>query len=502
MSDPANGKLKIGIIGAGAMGQGIIQVTLQGGMEALVFDAKAGGAEAGIEKVFARLDSSIQKGRIDATEGEAMKTSATVVDGLDGLADCDAVIEAVFEDIDLKRQIFADLEGVVSDECILASNTSSILIASIAQPCRNKSRIAGMHFFNPVPLMKLVEVVKGPETSDETVTYLHALSERMGRTPVTVCDAPGFLVNLGGRAYTTEAMRLLHERVATPSQIDAIMRDCCGFRMGPLELADLTGVDVNYPVSQIIYEGYDHDPRLKTSFPHRSLFEAGQLGRKTSGGNYVYENGKAVNVPSPDHVTSAAPAKSVMLVDPGPGLEAFAAEAGWTRLEEDDGECPLIGYPQGEDATAFAVWTEADPERLVCVDLSTEIHTRITLMTAPGANEQLVDAVAASLTTPSRAVTLIKDSAGFVAQRIRCMIANLGCEMAQIGIAEPAEIDMAMKLGLNYPQGPLEMAELLRCDDTLTILENIQAITGDDRYRPSQWLRRRALLNLPIDTPS
>ncbi|NNF77823.1 MAG: 3-hydroxybutyryl-CoA dehydrogenase, partial [Rhizobiales bacterium] len=301
-------------------------------------------------------------------------------------------------------------------------------------------------------------------------------------------------------AYTTEAMRLVHERVATPSQIDAIMRDCCGFRLGPLELADLTGVDVNYPVSQIIYQGYDQDPRLKTSFPHLSLLEAGRLGRKSGLGSYRYEGGKPVDVPSPDHVTAAAPAKSVMLVEPDEKLEAFAAQIGWTLLEEDDGECPLIGFPLGEDATAFAIWTGADPARLVCVDLTVETHSRVTLMAAPGADVAVIDAVAAAITTPARPVTLIKDSPGFVAQRIRGMIANLGCEMAQIGVATPAEIDLAMKLGLNYPSGPLELAEQMGLDDTLTIMENLQQVTGDDRYRPSQWLRRRALLGLPIDT--
>lgn len=501
MKNPQSDPLKIGIVGAGAMGQGIAQVTLTGGMTAVIYDAKPGGGEAGRDQVFKRLDRLVEKGTLDAAEAEGLKASASIATQLSDLADCDVVIEAVFEDADLKRQIFSDLEALVSEACILASNTSSILIASIARNCRNKGRIAGMHFFNPVPLMKLVEVVQGADTSDETISFLRALGERMGRTPVTVRDAPGFLVNLGGRAYTTEAMRLVHERVATATQIDAIMRDCCGFRLGPLELADLTGVDVNYPVSQIIYDGYDQDPRLKTSFPHRALMEAGRLGRKTGLGSYRYEGGKPVDVPSPDHVTTTAPAQSVMLVEPDEALTAFAADVGWTVLEEDDGTCPLLGAPLGEDATAFAVWTGADPARLVCIDLTTETHSRITLMAAPGTDPELINAVAAALTAPARPVTLVKDSPGFVAQRIRGMIANLGCEMAQIGVASPAEIDLAMKLGLNYPAGPLEMADQMGLDDTLTVLQNLQSITGDDRYRPSQWLRRRALLDLPIDTP-
>ena len=501
MTDPKTDTLTIGVVGAGAMGQGIVQVALTGGLKAVLYDAKPGGSEAGRDQVFARLDRLVEKGTLDTADAEAMKQSLSLADGLEGFAGCDAVVEAVFEDADLKRKIFADLEAVVSETCVLASNTSSILIASLARDCKIKTRLAGLHFFNPVPLMKLVEVVEGADTGAATVAFLRALGERMGRTPVTVRDAPGFLVNLGGRAYTTEAMRLLHERTATPSQIDAIMRDCCGFRLGPLELADLTGVDVNYPVSQIVYDGYNQDPRLKTSFPHLALFEAGRLGRKTGLGHYTYDKGKPVNVPSPDHVSDADPAGNVVLVEPDEALEAFAADVGWTVLEEDDGTCPLIGCPLGEDATAFALWTGADAARLVCVDLTVETHSRVTLMAPPGADRALVDQVAAAITTPARAVTLIKDSAGFVAQRIRGMIANLGCEMAQIGVAEPAEIDLAMKLGLNYPQGPLEMAELMGLDDTLTIMENLQSITGDDRYRPSQWLRRRALLDLPADTP-
>lgn len=499
MKDPATDTLTIGVVGAGAMGQGIVQVALQGGLEVLVHDAASGGAEAGIAQVFSRLDRSVEKGRLDGVEVEAMKAQARAVSRLADMADCDAVIEAVFEDLDLKRSIFAELEVAVREDCVLATNTSSILIASIARDCQAKGRVAGMHFFNPVPLMQLVEIVEGPDTDAGTVSFLRALGERMGRTPVTVKDAPGFLVNLGGRAYTTEAMRLLQERVATPSEIDAIMRDCCGFRMGPLELADLTGVDVNYPVSRIVYEGYEDDPRLKTSFAHRSLLEAGRFGRKSGRGNYTYEGGKPVDVPSPDYVPSGAPADRVVLVEPDETLEAFAAECGWTLLEEDDGKCPLIGFPEGEDATAFSLWTGADPARLVCVDLSTETHTRVTLMAAPGADAVVVDGVAASIITEARAVTVIKDSPGFVAQRIRAMIANLGCEMAQTGIAEPAEIDLAMKLGLNYPLGPLELAEHMGLETTFSILENLQMITGEDRYRPSQWLRRRALLGLAVD---
>ena len=359
-----------------------------------------------------------------------------------------------------------------------------------------------MHFFNPVPLMKLVEVVRGPDTSDEAIAVLNRLGKRMGRVPVTVKDAPGFLVNLGGRAYTTEAMRILYERVASPAQIDAVMRDCCGFRMGPLELADLTGVDVNYPVSLFVYDGYNQDPRLKTSFPHRALYEAGRFGRKTGQGNYRYgEDGKPEDDGSADHTTTAAPAESLVLGEVDETALPFLAGLKAKLIDHDDGKSPIVAELLGEDCSAHAVRTDVDARRLVGLDLSCDTTKRVTIMTAPGAETSARDAVAALIARSGRAVTAIKDSPGFIAQRMRAMVANLGCEMAQIGIAAPQEIDLAMRLGLNYPLGPLELAEHMGLSDTLAILERLQAITGDDRYRPSLWLKRRAGLGLAIHTP-
>jgi 3-hydroxybutyryl-CoA dehydrogenase len=300
----------LGVLGAGAMGQGIVQVALQGGLGAVVHDAKPGAAEAGIEQVFKRLERRVEKGQLAADDVKAMRGRVKVAKTLKGFAACNVIIEAVFEDLALKQKVFGELEAVVDDDCILASNTSSLLIAAIGKSCRRRARIAGLHFFNPVPLMRLVEVVRGPETAEETVRRLIELAIAMDRTPVVARDAPGFLVNHGGRAYTTEAMRILHEQVASAAQIDAVMRDCCGFRMGPCELMDLTGVDVNFPATQAIYHGFSEDPRLKTSFPHRALYEAGRLGRKTGLGHYAYDDkGAMVSPPSPDHVTDAKPAE-------------------------------------------------------------------------------------------------------------------------------------------------------------------------------------------------
>ncbi len=491
----------VAVVGAGAMGQGIAQVSVQGGLKTLLFDARPGGAAEGAAQIGKRIDRLVEKGRIGDDDAAGAKANLVPVDDISALADCDAVVEAVFENYDVKAELFKSLEAVVSKDCILASNTSSIPISSIARNCEKRDRVAGMHFFNPVPLMKLVEVIRASETSDATVAALTELGKCMTRVPVSVADMPGFLVNMGGRAYSSEGLRMAHEAVATPAQIDAIMRDCRHFRMGPFELMDLTGIDINFPASTIIYNGYMQDPRIKTAPNHEAMYNSGQFGRKTGSGWFRYDGGKVVDPPSPDHTSGAAPATRIALAEPDETLEAFCKDLG-LPVGDDDGSCPILAAPFGDDATHTAMRTGVDFKRLVCIDLSCDTSKRVTIMTAPGADIDVRDAAAAGITATGRAVTAIKDSPGFVAQRMSAMIANLGCYMAEVALATPDDIDLAMKLGLNYPLGPLELAADLEPRRCLQILDRLHAITGEDRYRPTMWLKRRALLGLPVHTPS
>ncbi len=496
----------IGVIGAGAMGRGIAQVSAQGGMNVLLYDAASGAAQKGRDYILGMIDRSVERGRMTPEAAAAAKGRIQVAAAIADLAPAALVVEAVIEDLEIKRQVFRAVEEVVARDAIIASNTSSIRIASIAAACRHKERIAGLHFFNPVPLMPLVEIVRAPATADETVRSLDALGKRMGRVPVVVQDSPGFLVNLGGRSYTTEALRIFSEGVASPAQVDAVMRDACGFRMGPFELMDLTGIDVNYPVSQIIFNGYYQDRRLATQPAHQAMMESGRLGRKTRIGWFTYDEqgttlGPAAAGAEADMKPDDAPAPRVVLAGEDSRLARLFQDAGCEIAAADDGTSPIVAAPLGEDCTSLAVRLGLDARRLVAVDLTGNIARRVTLMAAPGAAATAVAAVAARLLKTGAAVTGIKDSPGFIAQRMRGMIANLGCEMAQIGIASPADIDTAMKLGLNYPQGPLEMTELMGTRATFDIMSRLHEITGDDRYRPSLWLRRRALLALPINTP-
>jgi len=491
----------IGVVGAGAMGTGIAQVALTGGIKVVLTEAAAGQLEKSRSQLFGRLERLVEKGELPAEALAAAKTRLVLARDLKDLAPCRVVIEAVVEDLEAKRKLFQALEAVVADDAILASNTSSIPIAAIAQVCRRRQRIAGLHFFNPVPLMRLVEVIAAADTEPAVAAALTALGKRMGRTPVRVKDQPGFLVNLGGRAYYQEALHILQENAATPEDVDLVMRDCCGFRLGPFELLDLTGMDVNYPVSGIVLAGYGYDPRLKTTPLHASMFLAGRLGRKTGIGFHRYDaEGRRIPTPPAPPPAALKPPR-IILPEAQEGLVELAVALGIDTAAQDDGKSPIVVAPWGEDCTAIALRLAVDPRRTVAIDLSHDTSRRVTLMMAPTGVPAVGDSVAAMLRAAGRAVTRIKDSPGFIAQRITAMIANLGCEMAQMGLASPGDIDMAMQLGLNYPAGPLALADKMGVKATYELMSRLFAITGSDRYRPSLWLRRRALLGVPATTP-
>lgn len=492
-SNTSNSFQIVGIVGAGAMGSGIAQVAAVGGFEVRLYDARDGAAAAACDDIVNRLQKRADAGKLDSSVAAQARTRLKAVGALAGLAGCDLVVEAIVEDLEVKRALFEELEAVVGPETVLASNTSSIPIGALAAACRHKARVAGLHFFNPVPMMKLVEVIPGPDTAADVLDRLVEAGRRMGRVPVRVRDTPGFLVNFGGRAYPTEGLAILQEGVATTAQIDAIMRDMHGFRMGPFELMDLTGIDVNYPVTRFIHECFSYDPRLRTTPLHRYMLETRQLGRKTGRGFFDYSD-NAVHGEA-DTTTSVAPAMSVFAPGEDPVLDALIAESGVQRLAADDGVSPILVSLRGEDCSANAARLGRDHRRMVAIDTLGNTAVRLTLMCAPGVSEDVRDSVIALLQS-MRKLTLISDSPGFVGQRIVAMVANLGCEMAQMGIATVEDIDCAMRLGLNYPKGPIELADDFGCASLHEVLSRIQGLTGDDRYRPSAWLRRRAQLGL------
>jgi 3-hydroxybutyryl-CoA dehydrogenase len=506
MSRPFN---RIGVVGTGAMGRGIAQVFAVAGFPVVLHDADPAAAAAALTSLRDTLAMLVDKGRLKPEAARAAAAAVTTVDGLSGLAGCDLVIEAIVETLDAKRRLFENLEAVLDDETVLASNTSSLSITVPAASCRRPQRVAGYHFFNPVPLMKVVEVIAAPRTETAVIERLCMAARAAGHTPVIAQDTPGFIVNHAGRGFGTEALRVLGERVAPHHVIDRIMREQVsfgglGFRLGPFELLDLTGLDVSHPVMESIYHQYYEEPRYRPSVIGANRVAAGLFGRKSGEGFYGHQ---------PDAVTpdeqrvSGVDVLPRVWVAPGAAREPLIELAVEAGAPIDAGSAPagdslLLVAPLGLDATTTAVDLGLDARRTVAVDtlfpFALRACKRRTMMTTPATDPALRDAAHTLLACDGAAVAVLRDSPGFVAQRIVAMIVAIGCEIAQQGIASPADIDIAVRLGLGYPAGPLAMGDQLGAATVDTLLANIHRVTGDPRYRPSLWLRRRALLGLSL----
>jgi 3-hydroxybutyryl-CoA dehydrogenase len=495
----------VGIVGAGQMGRGIAQVAAVAGLPVRLYDSREGAAREAQDFIRRMLGRAADKGRMTQDQVSGAMDRLRVVDDLGAFAGCGVVIEAIVEDLEAKRRLFAGLEDIVGDGCILATNTSSLSVTAIAAACRYPGRCAGFHFFNPVPLMKIVEVVDGLRSDPVVGDALAALARRFGHRPVRVKDTPGFLVNHAGRAYGTEALRILGEGVAEPVEVDRVMREAAGFPMGPFELLDLTGLDVSDPVMRSIYHQFYEEPRLRPSPVTATRVAAGLLGRKTGQGFYRYAEGRKqepAETPRPARrpdrvwVSPAEPeAQKAILA----ALTPLGIAVSATGAPAPDALC--IVTPFGQDATTTALAEGLDPARTLAVDTLLGLDRRITLMATPLTTAANREAAHGLFGATGRPVTLIADSPGFIAQRILACIVNVASEIAQQRIATPDDIDDAVRLGLGYPAGPLELGDKLGLDRILRILERMQQATGDPRYRPSLWLRRRAQLGVSLKTP-
>jgi 3-hydroxybutyryl-CoA dehydrogenase len=487
----------IGIAGAGAMGRGIAQIAAAAGFNVLLFDANEGAAEEACRSLGATFAKLAEKGKLTFEAAGGAKDRLQAVQPMDGkLAACDIVIEAIFENLEAKKALFSGLESVVTTDCILASNTSSLSITAIATACRHPQRVAGLHFFNPVPLMKVAEVVAGLRTDAAILDRLTAFVERTGHAPVRAKDTPGFIVNHAGRGYGPEALRLLEDGIADAATIDRVLTEQAGFRMGPLELYDLVGLDVSAAVMETLYAQFKHEPRYRPSPIVQARVEAGLLGRKTGQGFYSYENGQIARPDEPP--VPVCPPVPVWTDD-----DAIASLLADMGINRDQGAQPgkdslILIAPLGEDASGMAARLQLDAKRTLAVDTFFGLDKRRVLMTTPATGKAWRDAAQALLAKDGKPVSIIKDSPGFIAQRVIANIVNIAAEIAQMGIATPADIDTAVRLGLGYPMGPLAWGDKLGPTRILQILEALHRETGDMRWRPSLWLRRRAKLGLSL----
>jgi 3-hydroxybutyryl-CoA dehydrogenase len=487
-------------VGAGAMGRGIAQVCAAAGCGVHLFDTSAEAVARGLDAVRADLAQAVSKGKLAQEDADATLARIRPASELRQLGDCELVVEAIIEQLEAKQNLLRELEGIVSPECVLATNTSSLSVTAIATACKEPRRVAGWHFFNPVPRMRVVEVIQAPRTAPQVVQALVSLSQRIGHKAVVASDSPGFVVNHAGRAFVTEGLKLLAEGAAEHHVLDAILRNCAGFRMGPFELLDLTGLDVSVPVMESIHSQYYGDDRYRPVTLARTRMVAGLLGRKSGQGFYAYENGKA----SPPAAQVAPPVAEAKLWWPTSGAGALPESvasllpAGKRQPDPQKADVILLA-PLGRDLSSTVADLALDPARTIAVDPLFSGSGGVTLMVSPATTGATVEAARGAFGgIPS---FVIADSPGYVAPRVVACIVNLACEMAQQGVASPADIDAAVRLGLGYPAGPFEWGDRLGAARVLDILQGLHATFADQRYRPSPWLVRRARLGLSLSAP-
>ncbi|CUW40467.1 3-hydroxyacyl-CoA dehydrogenase [Magnetospirillum sp. XM-1] len=500
--DANRSDLILGLVGTGTMGRGIAQIAVASGVTVILVDAQPGAAAKARDAVAAMLAKLAEKGKLTPDACAAATGRLKLGESLADLAPAHVVVEAIIEDIKVKQSLMNELEAIVSADCLIASNTSSLSVTSIAAACKHPERVGGFHFFNPVPLMKVVEVIDGVMTAPWVVEALTTLARRMGHAPVKAKDTPGFIVNHAGRGYGTEALKLVGEGVTDVFAADRILKGAAGFRMGPFELLDLTALDVSHPVMESIYDQYYQEPRYRPSPITRSRLAAGLLGRKVGRGFYAYEADKQVVPPAPP---VPAAWDGPVWVAPGEGSLAVAALVTRLGAKLEKGKKPtksaLILIPVlGEDCTSACVRLGLDATRTVAIDPLFGLDSHRTIMTNPVTAQATRDGAFGLLASDNVAVSVVSDSPGLVAQRVVATIVNIGCDIAQQRIASPEDIDKAVTLGLGYPAGPLSWGDRIGADKVVAILDTMLAITGDPRYRASLWLKRRAALGVSLLT--
>ncbi|MFI0817040.1 3-hydroxyacyl-CoA dehydrogenase [Streptomyces sp. NPDC021098] len=490
----------VAVVGTGTMGQGIAQVALVAGHPVRLYDAAPGRAAQAVDAIAARLGRLVAKDALAAADRDAALGRLAPVDRLADLADTELAIEAILEELGAKQQLFTALETVVSERCLLATNTSSLSVTAVAGALRHPGRLVGLHFFNPAPLLPLVEVVRGFATDRGAADRAYDTVAAWGKTPVRCADTPGFIVNRIARPFYAEAFRVYEEGGADPATIDAVLRDSGGFRMGPFELTDLIGQDVNEAVTRSVWESLFHDPKFTPSLAQRRLVDAGLHGRKTGRGWYDHAEG----APRPRPHTAEpceAPAKIALHGDLGPaaGLVPLIEETGITLAREPVAEAGSGGFLALPDGTRLSLTdgsaATADPSAPgIRFDLALDYRTATRIALAPSATASPASLAAATglFQALGKEVSVVEDLPGMIVARTVAMLVDFAMDAVAREVASAGDIDTAMRTGVNYPRGPLHWGSLLGADWVRTVLENLHGAWPTGRYAPSQALIRRA----------
>jgi 3-hydroxybutyryl-CoA dehydrogenase len=492
----------VSVIGSGIMGAGIAQVAALAGHPVALYDTRAEAVPKAIQGIRQNLEKLVSKQKLSSEAAERASSRLRAASSLNDLRESAMVIEAVVENLEVKRQLFAELENMVGAKCLLCTNTSSLSVTEIAATLRAPERLVGMHFFNPVPLMELVEVIRGVVTDLELLATVHAMASAWGKTPVYTKSSPGFIVNRVARPYYGEALLLLAEQAASPATIDAVMREAGGFRMGPFELMDLIGLDISFAVSQSIFNAYFGDPRYRPSLIQQEMVRAGFLGRKSKRGFYEY--GENTPAPQPDTEPPAPRPERVTLFSQGTLAESLARRLAASGVAiarapspVDHGNTAEVGgailaVTDGRSATQRA--HETGHRNFVVVDLALDYlkATRLAITKASRCDERAYLSAVGLLQTAGFAVSCLRDVPGVAVMRSVAMLINEAADAVHQGVATVADVDTAMRKGVNYPRGPLAWADELGIETIQNVLTNLGAHYGGGRYRVSPRIRHLA----------
>jgi 3-hydroxybutyryl-CoA dehydrogenase len=486
----------VAVIGAGTMGSGIAQVAARAGHTVRLHDSLPDACERGRKAIERDLALLVDKGRLAADVAAAVFGRIQPAHKMRAIADAALVVEAISEDLAAKATLFHAIEGEVSPECIIATNTSSLSLTALAQAMKHPARLVGMHFFNPAPRMPLVEVVSGLFTDSRHAAAVAATAAAWGKTPVHVRSTPGFIVNRVARPFYGEGLRVLSEQAATPATLDALMRDSGGFAMGPCEVMDLIGLDVNLAVTTSVFEATAFDRRYAPSLLQQELVRAGRFGRKSGEGFYRYGEGAGRPEPAIEPPTDAA--ESITLAGEHGPLQALAARLraagiGSKQVSVTDPVEPgvaRVALTDGRTATRRAAEEHGQDYVLLDLCLDYSKAARIGVTRARQCRDEPYRAVVGALQKAGFQVTPVADAAGMVVMRTVAMLANEAADAVAQGTARAEDVDTAMRLGTNYPQGPLAWADQLGAAFVARVLDNLQAHYGDERYRVSPALNR------------
>ncbi len=480
--------------GAGAMGAGIAQVAAQAGHDVVVLDRDDAALARGRESLQKGAAALLKRGKIDAAEADALISRVSWTLDVGALAGVGLVIEAIVEDAAIKHALYVQLESVMDDSAVLATNTSSLSVSSLAEGLTRPPQFLGLHFFNPAPIMKLVEVVSGVDSDPAIAAAARALMQRWGKVAVNARDVPGFIVNRVARPFYGEGWRALEEDAGDAATLDFLYRDLAGFRMGPLELGDLIGHDINSAAAQSIFDAYDGRTQFVPSPAQARLVAAGRLGRKSGRG--VYDYGDDAEKPAPNFVEAdRQSAPGMLAVGPDTaGLQNLLKAAGIQiemkqHIEPGFAEIDNVvaGFCDGRSAGALAAEFQ---KPALCLDWMRDPAATTALAFSVSGDEARQTGLQLAAWCGKRAVEL-RDRPGLVVFRTLCQLANAAADAVCDEVADAEAIDRAMINGVNYPFGPMAWARDHGFARVAAALDAIAAETGDKRYSPCEIFRAR-----------